>query len=129
MAKGAADAGLFPAVAVIGDSTFAHSGMTGLLDAIIENTPITVMIVDNETTGMTGGQASAARGRIEDICKGLGVPEEHIKVVEPLKKYHEENVAVIKSELFHKGVSVVIERRECIQTIKVVPRIPKEATA
>lgn len=129
MAKGAADAGLFPAVAVIGDSTFAHSGMTGLLDAVIENTPITVMIVDNETTGMTGGQASAARGRIEDICKGLGVPEEHIKVVEPLRKYHEENVAAIKNELFYKGVSVVIERRECIQTIKVAVKIPKEATA
>lgn len=129
MAKGAADAGLFPAVAVIGDSTFTHSGMTGLLDAIIENTPITVMIVDNETTGMTGGQASAARGRIEDICKGLGVPEEHIKVVEPLKKYHEENVAVIKNELFYKGISVVIERRECIQTIKVSVKVPKEANA
>ncbi len=129
MAKGAADAGLFPAVAVIGDSTFTHSGMTGLLDAIIENTPITVMIVDNETTGMTGGQASSARGKIEDICKGLGVPEDHIKVVEPLKKHHEENVAVIKNELFHKGISVVIERRECIQTIKVSVKTPKEAKA
>lgn len=56
MAKGAADAGQHPAVAIIGDSTFTHSGMTGLLDAINENTPMTVIISDNLTTGMTGGQ-------------------------------------------------------------------------
>jgi indolepyruvate ferredoxin oxidoreductase alpha subunit len=127
MAKGAADAGLFPAVAVIGDSTFTHSGMTGLLDAIIENTPITVMIVDNETTGMTGGQASAARGRLEDICAGLGVPKDHIKVVEPLKKNHEANVAMIKEELFHRGVSVIIERRECVITAVLSKKLAKEA--
>ncbi len=126
MAKGAADAGLFPAVAVIGDSTFTHSGMTGLLDAIIEDSPITVMIVDNETTGMTGGQTSSARGKLEDICKGLGVPEDHIRVVEPLKKYHDENVAMIKEELYHKGVSVIIERRECIQTAKIARKLAKE---
>ena len=129
MAKGAADAGLFPAVAVIGDSTFTHSGMTGLLDAIIENTPITVMIVDNETTGMTGGQASAARGKLEDICKGLGIPEEHILVVEPIRKNHEQNVALIKQELFHRGVSVIIERRECIQTAVVSIKLNKEKSA
>ncbi|MBN1447822.1 MAG: indolepyruvate ferredoxin oxidoreductase [Bacteroidetes bacterium] len=127
MAKGASDAGLFPAVAVIGDSTFTHSGMTGLLDAVIENSTITVMIVDNETTGMTGGQASAARGRLEDICSGIGVPKEHIKVVEPLKKNHEMNVATIKEELYYRGVSVIIERRECIQTLKISKKLAKEA--
>ena len=56
MAKGACDAGLFPTVAVIGDSTFTHSGMTGLLDAVNEKTPITVIISDNESISMTGGQ-------------------------------------------------------------------------
>ncbi|MBR9978508.1 MAG: indolepyruvate ferredoxin oxidoreductase [Bacteroidetes bacterium] len=126
MAKGAADAGLFPSVAVIGDSTFTHSGMTGLLDAIIEDAPITVMIVDNETTGMTGGQASSARGRLEDICKGLGVPENHIKVVEPLRKNHEENVAMIKEELFHRGISVIIERRECVVTAVAASKLKKK---
>ncbi|MBR9975236.1 MAG: indolepyruvate ferredoxin oxidoreductase [Bacteroidetes bacterium] len=129
MAKGAADAGLFPAVAVIGDSTFTHSGMTGLLDAVIENTPITVMIVDNETTGMTGGQTSSARGKLEDICKGIGVPEDHIIVVEPLRKNHEQNIDVIKRELYHRGVSVIIERRECIQTAVVSIKLAKEAKA
>ena len=59
MAKGAADGGLFPAVAVIGDSTFTHSGMTGLLDCVNENANVTIVISDNETTAMTGGQDSA----------------------------------------------------------------------
>ena len=59
MAKGAADAGLVPSVAVIGDSTFTHSGITGLLDAVNDKSPITVIILDNETTAMTGGQDSA----------------------------------------------------------------------
>lgn len=117
MAKGAADAGLIPAVAVIGDSTFTHSGMTGLLDCVHENTPMTLIIVDNGTTGMTGGQASHATGRLDEIVAGLGVDPEHLHVVEPLKKYHEENVEIMKKELAYRGVSVIIERRECIQTI------------
>ncbi|MAT38343.1 MAG: indolepyruvate ferredoxin oxidoreductase [Ectothiorhodospiraceae bacterium] len=117
MAKGAADAGLIPSVAVIGDSTFTHSGMTGLLDCVAENTPVTVIIVDNGTTGMTGGQASSATGRLDDIVLGLGVDPEHMVVVEPLKKYHEENTDIIKRELAYNGVSVIIERRECIMTI------------
>ena len=63
MAKGAADAGLLPSVAVIGDSTFTHSGMTGLLDAVNDKSPITIIILDNGTTAMTGGQDSPAFGR------------------------------------------------------------------
>lgn len=117
MAIGAADAGLQPAVAAIGDSTFTHSGMTGLLDAVNTNSTITVIINDNSTTGMTGGQKSSALGKVEDICRGVGVEEEHIRVITPLRKNHEENVKVIKEELDYKGVSVVISRRECIQTL------------
>ncbi|MBO4645405.1 MAG: indolepyruvate ferredoxin oxidoreductase [Bacteroidales bacterium] len=117
MAKGAADAGMSPCVAVIGDSTFTHSGMTSLLDAIYENTPITVLILDNSTTGMTGGQDSHALGRIGNICKGLGVPEEHIRIITPLKNNHDANVQVIKEELAYQGVSVIVPTRECIQTL------------
>jgi indolepyruvate ferredoxin oxidoreductase, alpha subunit len=116
MAIGAADAGLFPAVAVIGDSTFTHSGMTGLLDAVVKNSPITVIIGDNSTTGMTGGQKSQATGRIENICLGIGVSRDHLRLVIPLRKNHEENVLVMKEELEYKGLSVVIASRECIQT-------------
>jgi indolepyruvate ferredoxin oxidoreductase alpha subunit len=49
MAIGAADAGLYPSVAVIGDSTFTHSGMTGLLDAVVKKSPVTTNF-DNNTT-------------------------------------------------------------------------------
>lgn len=117
MAIGAADAGLVPAVAAIGDSTFTHSGMTGLLDAINNNSPITVLILDNATTGMTGGQTSSAFGRIEEICLGLGVEKEHMHILKPLHKFHDENVDVIKKELEYHGVSVIIPRRECVQTL------------
>ena len=116
MAKGAADAGLFPAVAVIGDSTFTHSGITGLLDIIIEDAPVTIIISDNLTTGMTGGQQSSACGLIEKIVLGLGLSEDRLKVVTPLKKYHDENVKILREALQHKGTSVVVFRRECIQT-------------
>jgi indolepyruvate ferredoxin oxidoreductase alpha subunit len=117
MAKGAADAGLLPAVAVIGDSTFTHSGITSLLDAVVNNTPMTVLILDNYTTGMTGGQDSHAFGRIAQICEGLGVEKEHIRVIKPLKNHHEENVKIINEELEYKGISVIIPMRECIQTL------------
>jgi len=117
MAKGASDAGFRPAVAVIGDSTFTHSGMTGLLDAINDKTPITVMILDNATTGMTGGQDSAATGHLEAICEGLGVEKEHIHILNPSPKFHEENMHVIQNEILYEGVSVIIPRRECIQTV------------
>ena len=116
MAKGAADAGLVPAVAVIGDSTFTHSGMTGLLDAVNDKSNITVMILDNATTGMTGGQNSAATGKIEAICIALGVEEDHVRVINPSPKYHEENLGIMKEEIEYNGVSVIIPRRECIQT-------------
>jgi len=116
MAKGATDAGLFPAVAVIGDSTFTHSGMTGLLDCVNENTHVTIIISDNETTAMTGGQDSAGTGRIESICAGIGVDPAHIRVMIPLKKNYEEMKAIIREEIEYKGVSVLIPRRECIQT-------------
>ena len=117
MAKGASDAGVHPAVAVIGDSTFTHSGMTGLLDCVNENSNVTIVISDNETTAMTGGQDSAGTGRLEAICAGIGVAAEHIRVVVPLKKNYEEMKQVIREEIEYNGVSVIIPRRECIQTL------------
>lgn len=118
MAKGASDSGQYPAVAVIGDSTFTHSGMTGLLDAVNENADITVIISDNLTTGMTGGQDSAGTGRLEQICQGIGVDPAHIRVVVPLAKNMEEMKQIIREEIAYHGVSVIIPRRECIQTAR-----------
>lgn len=117
MAKGAADAGLFPAIAVIGDSTFTHSGMTGLLDAVNDQSNITVIISDNLTTAMTGGQDSAGTNKFEAICLGLGVEPEHVRVVVPLPKNMEEITRIIREEIEYKGVSVIIPRRECMQTL------------
>jgi len=118
MAKGAADSGLFPAIAVIGDSTFAHSGMTGLMDCIYDKTNIVIIILDNSTTGMTGGQDYTAFGRLEEICLGLGVEKEHIRTFFPFVKNHEEMTRVYKEEIAYEGVSVIIPRRECVQTLK-----------
>ena len=118
MAKGAADAGLFPAIAVIGDSTFTHSGMTGLLDAINDGSNITVIISDNLTTAMTGGQDSAGTNKFEAICLGLGLAPEHVRVVVPLPKNMEEITRIIREEIEYPGVSVIIPRRECMQTLQ-----------
>lgn len=118
MAIGASESGLHPSVAVIGDSTFTHSGMTGLLDAVNMNANITVCISDNLTTGMTGGQDSAAFGRIENICLGIGVEKEHIRLIVPLPKNYAEMEETIRQEIEYNGVSVVVCRRECIQTAK-----------
>ena len=118
MAKGAADAGQWPAVAIIGDSTFTHSGMTGLLDAINENANITVIISDNLTTAMTGGQDSAGTNKFEAICRGLGMDDEHLHVVVPLPKNMEEITQTLRNEINYKGVSVIIPRRECMQTLQ-----------
>ncbi|MGM9860592.1 MAG: thiamine pyrophosphate-dependent enzyme [Muribaculaceae bacterium] len=118
MAKGAADAGQHPSVAVIGDSTFTHSGMTGLLDAINENSPITVIISDNLTTGMTGGQDSQGTGKLEDICRGLGAAPEHVRTIDSLPRNHDDMMRMFKEEIDYPGLSVIVSRRECIQTAR-----------
>ena len=117
LAKGAADAGLRPVLTVIGDSTFTHSGMTGLLDAANENSPITVIISDNLATGMTGGQESAGTHKYEAICLALGVEREHLHRVVPLPKNIDEIEAIIRREMEYEGLSVIIAERECMQTL------------
>ncbi|MDE7160338.1 MAG: indolepyruvate ferredoxin oxidoreductase [Muribaculaceae bacterium] len=118
MAKGAADAGQHPAVAIIGDSTFTHSGMTGLLDAVNENSPVTVIISDNLTTGMTGGQDSQGTGKLEEICLGLGVHPDHLRTIDALPKNHDDMMKLFREEIEYPGLSVIISRRECIQTAR-----------
>jgi indolepyruvate ferredoxin oxidoreductase alpha subunit len=116
MARGAADVGIRPSIAVIGDSTFAHSGITPLLGAAAANTDMTVVILDNATVAMTGGQPSYGSGeRLLRIVEGVGVPKEHVRTIEPLPKNHEKNVQIIKEELDHPGLSVIVAVRECVQ--------------
>ena len=118
MAQGAAYSGTWPAVGVIGDSTFTHSGMTGLLDAVNGNADVVLCISDNLTTAMTGGQDSAGTGRIEAICTGLGVDPAHIRTIVPLPKNYPDMEKVIREEIEYHGVSVIVCRRECIQTAR-----------
>ena len=118
MAQGAAYAGTWPSVGVLGDSTFTHSGMTGLLDAVNSHADVVLCISDNLTTAMTGGQDSAGTGRIEAICAGLGVDPAHIRTIVPLPKNYPDMERVIREEIEYHGVSVIVCRRECIQTAR-----------
>lgn len=118
MAKGAADAGVFPSLAVIGDSTFTHSGTTGILDAVHEKTPMVVLILDNGTTAMTGGQTSMGSGRMPAILRGLGVESADIHSLVPLKKNHAKNVALLRGAIDSKRLSVVVCRRLCVHAVK-----------
>jgi indolepyruvate ferredoxin oxidoreductase, alpha subunit len=119
MAKGAAEAGGANVVAVIGDSTFLHSGVTPLLDAVASNVHMTVIIVDNQTVAMTGGQPTLIpSSSLSRVVEGAGVDPEHIKVVEAHRTSHEQNMKTFKTELDYPDVSVIIAVRECVETAK-----------
>lgn len=109
-------------VAVIGDSTFMHSGITGLVDIVYNKGYSTVVVVDNSITGMTGHQQNPCTGYtlkgekvygilIENIAKAVGVPEEHIRIVDPNDLAETERV--LREELASDTPSVVICRRPC----------------
>ncbi|MBM4352471.1 MAG: indolepyruvate ferredoxin oxidoreductase [Deltaproteobacteria bacterium] len=116
MAIGAAHAGIHPVMCSIGDSTFGHSGMTGLLTAAYEKLPMTVFILDNGTVAMTGKQDTLLTGdALVNAVIGLGVEPEHVRVLSPLPKNLEENARIIREELAYKGLSVIIPKRDCVQ--------------
>ncbi|MCF8111251.1 MAG: indolepyruvate ferredoxin oxidoreductase subunit alpha [Desulfobacteraceae bacterium] len=113
-------------ISYIGDSTFFHSGIPGLINAVFNNHDITLIVLDNQTTAMTGhqphpgvdmsafGKQGYGRISIEALVEGIGVP--HISVIRPynLKK----SIAAIKEAVEFKGVSVVIARQECVLLAK-----------
>jgi len=116
MAHGAVDAGNRNVIAVIGDSSFYHSGFPGLFDAVADNTPMVILIVDNSTTAMTGGQDTVLPAeRLGQLVRAAGVIKEHVREVVPLPGNHRNNVAILRDELAFNGVSVIISRRECVQ--------------
>jgi indolepyruvate ferredoxin oxidoreductase alpha subunit len=124
MARGVADAGIIPAVAVIGDSTFYHSGLSNLIDAVSHNSNITLLILDNDTTGMTGAQPTIApTSRIRPLLEGVGVDPAHIQVLRAHRNEHAKNVAAIRVELAWKGPSVIVLVRECIEALKKARRV------
>jgi indolepyruvate ferredoxin oxidoreductase alpha subunit len=115
MAHGAARAGAHPVICTIGDSTFGHSGMTGLIGAARDDADMTVFILDNSTVAMTGTQESFTCGeRLLEVLRGLGVKEEHLHVIEPVPSKHRENVELIHREVRHRGLSVIVPARPCI---------------
>ena len=107
-------------VAVIGDSTFMHSGMTGLVNVAYNASNTTVIILDNSITGMTGHQQNPTTGKnlkgdpayavdLEALCHALGINS--VRVVDP---YHmAETEKVIREELEKEEPSVIISRRPC----------------
>lgn len=110
-----------PIVATIGDGTFIHGGITGLIDAVYNNANITVLILNNSTTAMTGGQEHPGTGKTlrgevapavnyADVCKAVGVKS--------LKEVDSYDLGVlyqaIREATEYKGVSVVIANRPCV---------------
>jgi indolepyruvate ferredoxin oxidoreductase alpha subunit len=116
MAKGAADAGFYPVVAVIGDSTFLHSGVTPLMDAVSADANMTLMILDNETVAMTGTQPTVLpSSRLESLILGLGVDRDHFHILDAHPKKVDENAEIIRREIEHKGLSVIVAVRTCLE--------------
>ncbi len=123
MAKGAAEAGLHPVVAVIGDSTFLHSGVTPLMDAVTSNANMTLIIADNGTVGMTGTQPTILpQAQLERLVLGVGVDPGHFHVLFAHRKHLEENTRILRDEIDYHGLSVIISRRECLEAVKVARR-------
>jgi indolepyruvate ferredoxin oxidoreductase alpha subunit len=130
MARGAADAGLKHVVGVIGDSTFMHSGITGLVDAAAANTPMTLVILDNSITAMTGCQKTIVPSpRLTQIVLGTGVDPAHLLELEAKGQLLEENAAKLRAEIEYPGLSVVIFRRECLEAYRKRQKAAKPGAA
>lgn len=89
--------------------------MTPLLGAAHSNADMTVFVLDNATTAMTGTQESLGSGeRLLEILRGLGVHPDHLHVIDPLPRQHAGNVDLIKREIEYHGLSVIVPTRACI---------------
>jgi indolepyruvate ferredoxin oxidoreductase alpha subunit len=128
MARGAADAGAGPVVAVIGDSTFLHSGVTPLMDAVAGNTDMTVLILDNDVVAMTGTQPTVLPPKqIPEIVRGLGVDPDHCHVFESHPRRIDELAQLLRREIAYRGLSVVIAHRECVEALKKDKKARRES--
>ena len=119
-----------PVVATIGDSTFLHAGLPALADAAYHNTKITVLVLDNGTTAMTGGQAHPAAGTtirgepapqidLAQLCRALGA--QFVQVVDPYDVAA--TYLAIERAIAAPGVAVVITNRPCVEApVKVRDR-------
>jgi len=114
-----------PIVGVVGDSTFFHSGMTGLLDIAYNRGKVTIVVLDNRTTAMTGHQDHPGTGRtlmgeetrearIEEIARAFGISR--VRVVDPYEL--EEIERVLREEVASSEASVVVSRKPCMLLTK-----------
>ena len=138
-AVGLEQAGHERVVSVIGDSTFVHSGIPSLIDAVYNGSSLTLVLLDNSTTGMTGGQPHAASGKtlrgrpapvldLEAMCRAAGV--EDVRVVDTWDR--KQVAGGLRQALAHHGPSVVIARGACqrlpeMRNRQVVPFFVDEA--
>jgi len=137
MAKALGDEGKGKIVAVIGDSTFCHSGITGLLNSAYNGDSTTIVILDNRITAMTGHQPNPVSGStlmgepatamdLERLCHALGV--EHVRVVDP----HDipATYKVLQEEVNRDALSVVISRAPCalLPEVRKRPVVPLAIT-
>jgi indolepyruvate ferredoxin oxidoreductase alpha subunit len=119
MARGAAEAGIKYAIGVIGDSTFLHSGITALIDAVASGTPMTLIILDNSIVAMTGCQKTILpSSRLRELILGIGLEREHLLELEAKKQLIASNAELLKKEVEYRGVSVVIFKRECLEAAR-----------
>lgn len=126
MARGASEAGYKYTFGVIGDSTFLHSGLTGLVDAVSTNTAMTVIILDNSIVAMTGCQTTMLpSSQLELAVRGIGVDPAHIRVIDTKPNMIEQNAGIILEEAEYRGLSVIIMVRECLEAVRL--RKKKEA--
>ncbi len=121
-------------VAVIGDSTFLHSGVTGLINAVYNQSGITLIILDNSTTGMTGHQQHPATGKnllgepapvvlLDELCRACGV--KHLQIVDAYEVKAVESA--VKAALATDEVSVIIAQRPCVLLDKAAkPKVKVE---
>ena len=120
-----------PIIAAIGDSTFLHSGMTPLLDAVYSQTNITIVILDNGIVAMTGGQPTAESGfrangsatirvDLDKLVEGIGV--KFVKRVDPYNT--KECLNVLKEAIAFEGPAVVLTNRPCILMPKKIKDKP-----
>ena len=116
-------------VAVIGDSTFMHSGMTGLASIAYNQSNSTVIVLDNSITGMTGHQQNPTTGKnlygepagrvdLEALARAMGI--EHVRVVDPYNIAECEKA--VKEELEVEAPSLIISRRPCVLLKEVKPK-------
>ncbi len=121
-AIGLEQAGHDRVVSIIGDSTFIHAGLPALVDAVYNGSNLTLLILDNSTTGMTGGQPHPASGTslageqapkldLEKMCRASGV--EHVQVVDTWNR--KQVLGSIRKALAHEGPSVVISQGPCVR--------------